>query len=1095
MPRDLVIETTLPKTGPAQKRLQTGLGALQSGDHVEARKHLFAALEFHPSSPDLLLELMLACGDDADALAQWCERYVRAATDERGRFKLDGAVRKRLKPIKGASECIKADQALTQKRIGAINELARFITKQKAKGNETATRALVVRWASELLLKVATGTPNALAKVASSVDKHQASFKPDYKVVYKALERVMNQPVPKQDDESNAPTTGAKSSYEIANDQRIRAARILVGLAKQNAFKDLKGPRPEGPGGYADDARRLLSEERKRDVEAGKIWTIAELKAMTPEEAEKFTEEHSDWHHPGLALSTNGLYRIETICGHRTLYRTAETVELHHQRLVSHFGKDPFNGRQGIVRVVPENSDMETEGAPYWWAGGFQGGDKTTVRFAWDTIASLGHTLTHELTHRFDGVMRPFMPSWYGEGHADWTSGHYGRMTDKVFMEDFLKKGTAATTYYKGYERKNNFEKLLKGTIDDYRDNYPAGYSLYAFLNSYPPDAPRYKSQMAKFVRNARAGRRDPVGYFTSVFCDGKEGRPSELEELRKEWSKFLRGCYDWQDGRRENNKWLRDYKTGDQLGGESTPLVLDVPTRSWARVHAEPFYGQEHSAAATLLLDEVGDTYGVIAAGVWSLTADGWRPEVARSLAKALKVSRAKDAAMAFTAVASRHFPEIAVMDGSALLLKLPKTTSFLSVLAERIDELAAAKAKHAAEALARERTALTNSFGTAPIAHAKATAKPRLPRHLGGSGFTESELTNYEERRKKGLWYVTPEGDLHVGRNKPREATGVLDRRAHQRHAFAHSVDWQAPGHYVIRGRVHWTTSYVAGAIVLGHTRRDRNIRIGFSAGDYRYAIGKSERNDREGRVRLTLTGLWERDGKLPRTNRTTTVEVPEKQNWFEYELHIRGPRVEVIINGESEMNYAVHDGTPIEGHIGFATSNGAIRVQQPTVQRLDDEVTSPVLGLDTQVQPDVELDDLLQLQTRGLPTNPNGTLVLWLPTVSEGTPADRLGRAIRPLSRILQDKLMYPQQWVLAVPKSMKQADRKGAIRDLMDLRPEPMTVVEHLVGDPFDGAYPWVLFIDSQGVMRAASNSRDASLHTLVAGWAKIYRGRH
>ena len=79
-------------------------------------------------------------------------------------------------------------------------------------------------------------------------------------------------------------------------------------------------------------------------------------------------------------------------------------------------------------------------------------------------------------------------------------------------------------------------------------------------------------------------------------------------------------------------------------------------------------------------------------------------------------------------------------------------------------------------------------------------------------------------------------------------------------------------------------------------------------------------------------------------------------------------------------------------------------------------------------------------------------------------------------------------------LAVPKSMKAADRLGAIRDLMDLRPDPMTVVEHQIGDPFDSPYPWVLFLDSQGVLRAASNCRDVGFHTTVARWAKIYRGR-
>ena len=71
MPRDIALATQLPATGPAQSRLQTGLAALASGNQAEARGHFYAALEFHPSSTDLLLELACACGDDHDLLAQW----------------------------------------------------------------------------------------------------------------------------------------------------------------------------------------------------------------------------------------------------------------------------------------------------------------------------------------------------------------------------------------------------------------------------------------------------------------------------------------------------------------------------------------------------------------------------------------------------------------------------------------------------------------------------------------------------------------------------------------------------------------------------------------------------------------------------------------------------------------------------------------------------------------------------------------------------------------------------------------------------------------------------------------------------------------
>ena len=50
------------------------------------------------------------------------------------------------------------------------------------------------------------------------------------------------------------------------------------------------------------------------------------------------------------------------------------------------------------------------------------------------------------------------------------------------------------------------------------------------------------------------------------------------------------------------------------------------------------------------------------------------------------------------------------------------------------------------------------------------------------------------------------------------------------------------------------------------------------------------------------------------------------------------------------------------------------------------------------------------------------------------------------------------------------------------------------VEHQIGQPFDSKYPWVLFLDAQGVMRAAANCRDTKIHTKVAKWSLIYRGR-
>src|SRR5262249_21630075 len=175
------------------------------------------------------------------------------------------------------------------------------------------------------------------------------------------------------------------------------------------------------------------------------------LLALDHEQRDAFTLAHRGWAAPAVALSTTGRYRIETICGFETLLGAAQTVELHHARLVAHFGNDPFVGRPGTGRIVPEVHDLETEGAPFWWAGGFQGGDRTVIRFAWSNVPAMGRLLTHELTHRFDGVVHPFLGSWYGEGHACWTAAHYSRMRAADCTEDFLDKGTVAHTYGLGY--------------------------------------------------------------------------------------------------------------------------------------------------------------------------------------------------------------------------------------------------------------------------------------------------------------------------------------------------------------------------------------------------------------------------------------------------------------------------------------------------------------------------------------------------------------------------------------------------------------------------------------------------------------------
>lgn len=1104
LPSDIAVLAATPApNGPADQRWRLGRDELQAGRGDAAVKHLLAALEFHPDSPALLLDLLRATAETTDARELWCERFVRAATDAKGKLALDAATRKLLPA--GVDASLAEAQRLAERRSIAVGELRQQAEKLKLAGKGTTGNAAVLRFHAELALRLMDGAPSLLRSEGPVFQRLIDAAAPEHDVVLQALGRLLR----RANNKPAGPVTGATPAPD---DAALRAARILAGLARQARFHDLQGPPPPDLGKLAEEAVRLLADLSAATVAATKVWSIDELQSLTAEQRAEFTLRHRHWRSPAVANSTTGKYRIETVCGFETLLAAAQTVELHHARLVDHFGSDPFAERPGIVRIVPEHAELETEGAPFWWAGGFQSGDRTTIRFAWGSVPSMGRLLTHELTHRFDGVLHAFAPSWYGEGHAQWTAGHYGKMAETKCTEDHLDIGTVAHTCYKGYADPQNLRKLLSGQIKDYRDNYPAGYSLYAFLRGHPPEQPRFRSALLRYEQNLRAGQKDPVAYFTGVFCDGKEGRPASFDAFVEQWARFLRACYDWLDDRKAGNEWLSRYQG---LAREHSGIVLDEPTWSWARQRNEPFFGQDHAAAAAALLQSTGEREAAVAAGLWALSVDGWRPTTAAIVVAELRALGRDDAAHAMAALRRLRFPD---PDDSAPLAddaaatragnargprtglprtELPKTAAFLDALA------AAAQAQRAAGnlvtagawATSHDRAALL--LGRPLLGSADLAPPPLLPRHLGGFGWTETSLSGFDDRRVRGLWYATDEGDLHVGREQPRGGTGIKDRAAHQRDAFVHTVEWLQPGHYRVRGKVHFTTAYVSGAIVFGHTRRDRDLRLLFNAGDFRYAIGKDDADAQFRNVRLRLQGLWERDDQLPDAAPAWTVDLGKDVNWFEFELHVQGPRVLLAVNGEALLRYAVHDGTPIEGHVGVAMSMGAVRVQQPTVQRLDgtSAVAGSVTGLDLERQPLVPLDDLLLLPVRGVPLDPCGTLVLWLPQVEAGAdPGAGLPRALPVLAQLLRATHDYPQQVVLAVPQTAPAALVDGAQARLQELRSAPLPTVGHRVAAPFAGPDPWVLFVDAHGVLRAAAEAFDPQLHSKVQKWARLFRAR-
>ena len=191
---------------------------------------------------------------------------------------------------------------------------------------------------------------------------------------------------------------------------------------------------------------------------------------------------------------------------------------------------------------------------------------------------------------------------------------------------------------------------------------------------------------------------------------------------------------------------------------------------------------------------------------------------------------------------------------------------------------------------------------------------------------------------------------------------------------------------GRYRLKADINITTSFIDGAVILGHERFDRKVSFGFSAGDYNYSIGKKEEFDGIEQISWSLGGRFERAGPLAiRSSGGHRFDRPT--NSFEVELLVDGPLVLCFIDGEFKGSYRTPDGSAIEGYVGFAMSRGAVRVAGATLQRLDRASSAGLLGRLPQAldlaQADVpDFGDLSGIPVEGLPRSQNGVFAVWLP-----------------------------------------------------------------------------------------------------------------
>jgi hypothetical protein len=1018
-----------------------------------------------------VLELLLAAdADDASARALWSLRWHEAAADASGRARPDAATLKLL---------AREDPwpaRLVERRAAAAGELVARARAAEARGAKAPEELLVAWWARRTARELLRTLPAARA-AAGELAPEFVVAESVWSTVLRALEQSLTSALASGDP---------AAAYELA--------ACLNGLATQGGFDDLEGPRPKSLERVREAAAEGLARAGERLADDERPWTIEELEELDPEQAERFTREHASPARPGRALSPRGWYVVETFAGHETLLGVARTVERHHERLARWYGEDPFVGRAGLVRVVPEMSDLEAAGTPFWWAGGFQAGDTTVLRFACDTIEGFGHGLTHELTHRFDGALFPGQPAWLSEGKAVHTGAAFTSSYDQDFADDFANFGTLEAAWIKGYGGEEKLGQLIEGSLEDYRDNYVAGYALYVYLATWEVDGRAlFEPNLRAFMRGAGAAKGERA-FFVKCFADGADGRPKGLEEFARGFETFLSGFY-WRDPK----PWAQRYRASLE-GGGGGGYVYDAPTWSSARVRAEPVFGQDQAFVAAELLAARGKEKEALAAALWALAADGRSPASEARLEQWLLAQ--KKAGPAWVLARERG----AAGGAAPFESELGDVRAYEKALGEAAAFYAAAGATTAALALEAERARLGGWLGrpseVRELAAAPAAPFDPAPRPVGALGWREDGLTDFEEHRVADLWYVDG-ADLHVGRAAPRTGTGRFERGSAWQHAFVRAEDWLLPGRYRVKARIHFTTSYASGAVVLGYTRRDQNLRFHFSAGDLMYAIEESEKEPSFEEVGWSLGGLRERDGHMASAAPRGTKKLDAPAPGFTLELLVDGATVEAFVNDDWVATYHTLDGAPIEGYLGFATGHGAVRVEAPSVERLDLSAAAgwsepSVRGLDLARASATPFDSLENLPLRGVPHATNGTLVLWIPApvVEAGGALDRAAfelevRAAWEEFRALLERERVPQPLVLVVPRELDE-DARARLRAEES---SPSQVLAHaLEAGGADEQKRWLLLVDGVGAVRWSGvlRRRQAEFPGPLRHWLAVLR---
>ncbi|MHC5052038.1 MAG: hypothetical protein ACYTGK_15675, partial [Planctomycetota bacterium] len=892
---------------------------VERGRPGDALVQLEEALAHDPTSLAVLGDILDITADDDDSFTLWSHYFTRATMNAKGKApRLRAAMQKRVDPA----------VTLTRLRASALERLAAMARRLDRPRSDALARYLL-----DLARLLTRGARLLEVAHVPWFEEAVRRCRPDPETVLTDLERGMRR---------------CWVSGKTAD--ALHAARILHGACVQARRTKERVKRLRA---LSNSATRLIGRYRATHRAEHAPLTVQDLLAIPGEKRPAWEAEHADWAMPTVVHSPLDMYRVESICGVRSTAMAAADIEYHHRRLALWYGKDPFLKAQGTVRLCPTAADLEAEGQPFYWAGGFQGGNVTTITVNFADRQGMATTITHELTHRFDGAIYPGLPSWILEGRAVHTAACTLWPRSDKLDERAVSWGSLWHASYKGYGRARKLKELIEGTIEDYRDNYAAGYSLWIYLSRYRQE--RFGPRIERYLKSFKAKPGRPaIERFESFFVDGRDGRPKTFGDLAKDLREFFgkANALDagpwkkgWQASERAAVDEANQVQRARRKSGRNAELadpydrrILDHSNHPVLRGRSDdPLFGERHALAAAHWFDAHGMPKAALRAFVWARAVDDLtqanllrqarfhRERGAPSQAWLLRLAAQTDPGPVPADVAPAHAALAPFRDGLRAL--------------ER--QYGGSDRPRAARAMRADRIALERAAGMRSKAAPESekprgvlTPPPDCDPYLGilARPLVE-DVWDPAETVVRGNWHVGAAGLLVLGRRKTKTTISGVTRDAGIRKVFVRGTEW-FEGTYTFRVRVKLISAHLGAGIVIGHTRGDRGLVVNLGGGDWAYAVGRKDKTAGFRGIHVSLNDLRGYDGGVSRMRRHVSFRSPKQS--FLLTVRVSDAFVRVRIDDRDVLSHRSATDLAVRGRIGFLLGSGLVAFQQPEVRR---------------------------------------------------------------------------------------------------------------------------------------------------------------